>query len=204
MEENYGFYALLDRMVYINRWALMRNSRYENIKEHSFDVAVIAQSLALIHNNLVDEGKTAVRVDPLLIATYGLYHDCTEIITGDMPTPIKYRNDTLKNAYKQVEREAALSLTSQLPDSLQEQYLSWLSPSYDGEEGIIAKRIVKAADKIAAYIKCLREKLAGNTEFDNAMKTTKQTIDNIDLPEVGIFMEHFIPSFGLTLDELNK
>ena len=81
MEENYGFYALLDRMIYINRWALMRNSRYENIKEHSFDVAVIAQSLALIHNNLVDEGKTAVRVDPLLIATYGLYHDCTEIIT---------------------------------------------------------------------------------------------------------------------------
>ena len=120
MDKNYAFFALLDRMQYINRWALMRNSRYENIKEHSFDVAVIAQSLALIHNNLVDEGKTAVRVDPLLIATYGLYHDCTEIITGDMPTPIKYRNDTLKNAYKQVEREAALSLTSQLPDSLQE------------------------------------------------------------------------------------
>ncbi|MBR1797365.1 MAG: 5'-deoxynucleotidase [Clostridiales bacterium] len=204
MENNYGFYALLDRMQYINRWALMRNSRYENIKEHSFDVAVIAQSLAIIHNHLVDEGKTSIKVDPLEIEAYGLYHDCTEIITGDMPTPIKYRNDTLKAAYKEVEHEAAQSLASQLPSYMQEYYMSLLSPSFDGEDGKLKKRIVKAADKIAAYIKCVRERLAGNTEFDSAMATTKQTIDKIDLPEVKIFMEEFVPSFGLTLDDLNR
>lgn len=202
--DKFAFYALLDRTQYINRWALMRNSRYENIKEHSFDVAVIAQSLALIHNRLVEQGKASVNVDPMLICAYGLFHDCTEIITGDMPTPIKYRNDTLKNAYKEVEHEAAESLASQLPDYMKDQYMSLLSPSYEGEEGQICKRLVKAADKISAYIKCIREKLAGNTEFDSAMATLKETIDKIELPEVGIFMEEFIPSFGMTLDELNR
>ena len=204
MSDNYGFYALLDRMQYINRWALMRNSRYENIKEHSFDVAVIAQALALLHNKLEADGKVMHKVDPFEIEVYGLYHDCTEIITGDMPTPIKYRNDTLRNAYKEVEHEAAESLSSQLPDYLQEYYLSLLSPDYSGEEGDLKERLVKSADKIAAYIKCIREKLAGNTEFDSAMKTLKETIDNIDLPEVRIFMEEFVPSFGLTLDQLNN
>ena len=204
MDNDYGFYALLDRMQYINRWALMRNSRYENIKEHSFDVAVVAQSLALIHNHLVEEGRTGITVDPYKIETLGLYHDCTEIITGDMPTPIKYRNNTIKSAYREVEHEAAESLVSQLPEYMKDYYMSWLSPSYEGEEGALNKKIVKAADKICAYIKCIREKLAGNTEFDSAMATLKETIDNIELPEVKIFMEEFIPSFGMTLDELNR
>ncbi len=204
MSENYGFFALLDRMQYINRWALMRNSRYENIKEHSFDVAVVAEALAVIHNNLVDEGKATIKVDPLKVQSFGLFHDCTEIITGDMPTPIKYRNDTLKSAYKEVEHEAAESLASQLPDHMKGYYLSMLCPSYDGEEGQLCKRLVKAADKICAYIKCIREKLAGNTEFDSAMATLKETIDKIELDEVKIFMEEFVPPFGLTLDELNS
>ena len=204
MDKNYGFYALLDRMQYINRWALMRNSRYENIKEHSFDVAVVAGSLALIHNHLVEEGKSEITVDPYKAEALGLYHDCTEIITGDMPTPIKYRNNTIKSAYREVEHEAAESLVSQLPDYMKDYYMSLLSPSYEVEEGMLYKRLVKSADKISAYIKCIREKLAGNTEFDSAMATLKETIDNIELPEVKIFMDEFIPSFGLTLDELNK
>ncbi len=204
MDNQFAFYAMLDRMQYINRWALMRNSRYENIKEHSFDVAVIAQALAIIHNHLVEEGKTTMTVDPLKVEAYGLYHDCTEIITGDMPTPIKYRNDTIKQAYREVEHEAAESLASQLPDYMKDYYMSWLSPSYEGEEGALHKKLVKAADKICAYIKCMREKLAGNMEFDSAMVTLRGTIDNIDLPEVKIFMEKFVPSFGLNLDELNR
>ena len=204
MENNYGFFALLDRMQYINRWALMRNSRYENLKEHSFDVAVVAEALAVIHNKLVDDGKTVMKVDPLKASSLGLYHDCTEIITGDMPTPIKYRNSTIKSAYREVEHEAAESLVSQLPDYMQDYYMSLLSPVYEGDEGYLYKRIVKAADKISAYIKCIREKLAGNTEFDSAMATLKETIDKIDLPEVKIFMDEFIPPFGLTLDELNS
>ena len=134
----------------------------------------------------------------------GLYHDCTEIITGDMPTPIKYRNSTIKSAYREVEHESAESLVSQLPDYMQDYYMSLLSPVYEGDEGYLYKRIVKAADKITAYIKCIREKLAGNTEFESAMATLKETIDKIDLPEVKIFMDEFIPPFGLTLDELNK
>ncbi|MCR5592473.1 MAG: 5'-deoxynucleotidase [Saccharofermentans sp.] len=203
MENNYGFFALLDRMQYINRWALMRNSRYENIKEHSFDVAIIAESLAVIHNKLVSEGKAQINVNPFEIQAYGLYHDCTEIITGDMPTPIKYRNDTLKTAYREVEHEAAESLSSQLPSYMKDYYLNLLSPDFSGEEGALKKKLVKSADKIAAYVKCIREKLAGNTEFDSAMATTKETIDKIDLPEVRIFMDEFIPSFGLTLDQLN-
>ena len=204
MENKYAFYALLDRMQYINRWALMRNSRYENIKEHSFDVAVVAQALAVIHNRLVEQGEAKFKVDPFEIEAYGLYHDCTEIITGDMPTPIKYRNETLKSAYKEVEHEAAESLASQLPDYMRDYYLSLLSPDFSGEEGALKKKLVKSADKIAAYIKCIREKLAGNTEFDSAMATTKETIDKIELEEVRIFMKEFIPSFGLTLDQLNN
>lgn len=204
MENKYGFYALLDRMQYINRWALMRNSRYENLKEHSFDVAIIAQALAVIHNNLVEENKATTVLNPLEVEAYGLYHDCTEIITGDMPTPIKYRNETLKKAYKEVEKEAAESLVSQLPDDMKDYYLKMLMPDYSDEKGILMHKLVKAADRISAYIKCSREKLAGNNEFDSAIATIKESIDIIDLPEVKVFMDEFIPSFGLTLDQLNQ
>ena len=198
MDKNYAFFALLDRMQYINRWALMRNSRYENIKEHSFDVAIVAESLAVIHNRLVDEGHWH------LAGLHGLFQAVAEAPGGG-----RLHVDAGAQRHKPRrlgvgEHEAAESLVSQLPDYMQDYYMSLLSPVYEGDEGYLYKRIVKAADKISAYIKCIREKLAGNTEFDSAMATLKETIDKIDLPEVRIFMDEFIPPFGLTLDELNN
>ncbi|SEW21953.1 5'-deoxynucleotidase [Ruminococcaceae bacterium KH2T8] len=202
MEDNkaYGFYAMLDRMQYINRWGLMRNNRVENIKEHSFDVAVIAHALAVLHNAKFPD---PIKVDRYQVLAYALYHDCTEIITGDLPTPIKYRNETIKQAYKEVEHEAAERLSSLLPEVMQDEYLELLDPAYEGEEGIMIKKLVKAADRIAAYIKCLTEEASGNTEFTSAKETILSTIDNIKLPEVDYFMEKFVPSYGFTLDELN-
>lgn len=200
--ERYGFFAMLDRMQYINRWSLMRNTRVENIKEHSFDVAVIAHSLALIHNEMFLEGS--IKVDPYKVQSYALFHDCTEIITGDLPTPIKYRNEEIKNAYKEVEEEAAKRLVSLLPANLQSEYLDLLIPDYTGEEGIMMKRLVKAADKISAYLKCLLEVGGGNKEFTSAQATLKQSIDNMNLKEADFFMEKFVPSYGYTLDELSS
>ena len=200
---NYGFYAMLDRMQYIARWGLMRNSRTENIKEHSFDVAVIAQSLAImyIRNNKDREGF--ISIDPYKVAALGLYHDCTEILTGDLPTPIKYRNKEITRAYKEVESEAAVSLVNLLPEEMREEYLPLLDPPYEGEEGLIMKKMVKAADKIAAYIKCLREESTGNKEFSSAKETLREAIEASELPEAEEFMEMFIPAFGFNLDQLN-
>ncbi len=201
-DNGYGFFAMLDRMQYINRWGLMRNNRTENIKEHSFDVAVIAHALALIHNNMGGVPKA----DPFKVQAYALYHDCTEIITGDLPTPIKYRNEEIKKAYKEVEHEAADRLSSLLPDEMKDEYMELLDPSYEqgGEEGILTGRLVKAADRIAAYIKCILEESSGNKEFSSAKEAIKETIDKIDLPEVGYFMEKFLPSYGITLDEITR
>jgi len=200
-QSSYGFFAMLDRMQYINRWGLMRNNRVENIKEHSFDVAVIAHALAVIHNN---EFPEPMKVDEFKVLAYALYHDCTEIITGDLPTPIKYRNETIKQAYKEVEHEAAERLASLLPKMMQDEYMGLLDPAYEGEEEQLMKKLVKAADRIAAYIKCMTEEASGNTEFTSARKTILETIDNIRLPEVDYFMEKFVPSYGFTLDELNS
>ena len=199
----YGFYAMLDRMQYINRWGLMRNNRLENIKEHSFDVAVIAHALAVIHNNM---GYDDIRVEPYKVQAFALYHDCTEIITGDLPTPIKYRNEEIKAAYKEVEREAAERLASLLPEDMREEYLVLLEPSFSEDESPEQKltvRLVKAADRISAYIKCMSEEASGNREFESAQATIKESIDNINLREVDYFMEKFIPSYGFTLDRLN-
>ena len=197
---NYGFFAMLDRMQYINRWGLMRNNKVENIKEHSFDVAVIAHALAVLHNEMFDH---EMKTDPYKVLTYALYHDCTEIITGDLPTPIKYRNETIKKAYREVEHEAAVRLSSLLPEIMQDEYLELLSPKFETEEDLLVKKLVKAADRISAYIKCITEEASGNTEFTSAKKTIKDTIDKIGLPEVDYFMERFVPSYGYTLDELN-
>lgn len=209
MEDNsnnevYSFFAMIDRMQYIARWGLMRNSRTENIKEHSFDVAVIAQCLALMYNrnHSAEEGFTPI--DPLKAAAFGLYHDCTEIITGDLPTPIKYRNKEITRAYKEVESEAARSLTSLLPSDLRDEYLALLDPEYEGDEGQVMKRIVKAADKITAYIKCLREASTGNREFSSAEKTLEDSIRSMGLDEADEFMRLYVPAFGYTLDELNN
>ncbi len=201
MNNDYGFFAMLDRMQYIMRWSLMRNSRIENNKEHSFDVAVIAQCLALIHNK---KFMNDIEVDPHRVASYALYHDCTEIITGDLPTPIKYKNEAIKNAYKEVERDAAHNLASMLPEFLKDDYLELLCPAKESNEDVLIARLVKAADRIAAYIKCLREENSGNNEFSSAKETIKASIDNIDLPEVKYFVDVFVPTFGMNLDQLNR
>ena len=201
-KEQYGFYAMLDRMQYINRWGLMRNSRTENIKEHSFDVAVIAHSLCLLHNKFIEEGD--IKLDPYRVQAYAVYHDCTEIITGDLPTPIKYRNREITAAYRQVEAESAQSLCSLLPEWMREEYFELLSPSLETEEDKLTHKLVKAADRISAYIKCIREESSGNREFRSAGESIAKSIRAIGLPEVDYFMNHFVPSYGYTLDMLSS
>ena len=203
-EHKYGFFAMLDRMQYIARWGLMRNSKIENIKEHSFDVAVVAQCLALMYNRNNKDREGAVVLDPYKASCLGLYHDCTEILTGDLPTPIKYRNKEITKAYKEVESEAARTLVNLLPDDLQDEYLPLLDPAFEGEEGEVMKKIVKAADKISAYIKCIREESSGNKEFLSAKETLKESIYSMGLEEANEFMELYVPAFGFNLDQLNN
>lgn len=202
--EEYGFFAMLDRMQYIGRWALMRNSRTENIKEHSFDVAVIAHCLTILHNRFEKDNEGAILPDPYKVQAYALYHDCTEILTGDLPTPIKYRNKEITRAYKEVESEAAASLVELLPEDseMRAEYLELLDPSQNTEEEKLMHKLVKAADKIAAYIKCLREESTGNAEFAAAKESTGRIIREMKMPEVDYFMEHFVPSYGYTLDKI--
>ena len=202
--EEYGFFAMLDRMQYIGRWALMRNSRTENIKEHSFDVAVIAHCLTLLHNRFEKDKEGAILPDPYKVQAYALYHDCTEILTGDLPTPIKYRNKEITKAYKEVEFEAAASLVELLPEDeeMRKEYLELLAPDIKTEEDRLIHRLVKAADKIAAYIKCVREETTGNVEFSAAKESTAKIIKEMNMPEVDYFMEHFAPSYGFTLDKI--
>lgn len=189
------FFAMMSRMKYIERWALMRNSQTENISEHSLEVAMIAHGLAVISNvrlqNNLDEKKAAL---------IGMYHDCTEIITGDMPTPIKYYNEEIKEAFKEVEQVAAKRLLQMIPEDLRASYEDLFFPVEDDE---YIWKLVKAADKISALIKCMEERNAGNREFMSAEKTLKQSIDDMGLKEVEIFFEVFMPSFNMTLDELN-
>ena len=188
------FYALISRMKFIARWSLMRNSVTENIQEHSHMVAVIAHALGVIGNRIY--GKN---YNPEHLATVAMFHDATEILTGDMPTPIKYQNPDIINAYHQVEAYAADKLLHMIPEALREDYEALLNPdSHNGEE----YRLVKAADKISALIKCVEERQAGNTEFASAERSTRQSILAMELPEANYFMEHFMPAFELDLDEL--
>ena len=186
------FFAYISRMRFIQRWALMRNTASENVQEHSHQVAVLAHALALIRNE-----KFAGRVDPGAVAAAALYHDASEILTGDMPTPIKYDNPAIRTAYKDVEAVAAGKLLGMLPQELQAAYAPVLT-EVDPE----VERLVKAADKLSAHIKCLEELKAGNTEFREAAAQTRRALEGFDLPEVKYFMDTFLPSFSLTLDEL--
>ena len=187
------FYALMARMRYITRWGLMRNSFSENIQEHSHQVAVLAHALALIRRDILKlEGP-----DPDRCAVAALYHDVTETITGDMPTPIKYHNSEIKNAYKQVERIASERLLSMMPEELRESYRPLIR-----EEDLQVKPIVKAADKLSAYIKCIEEQKAGNADFDSAAEQTIASIRGMDMPELTWFVEHCLPAFSLNLDQL--
>ena len=187
-----SFFALISRMRYIGRWGLMRNSLPENIQEHSHMVAVIAHALAVIGKELY--GKD---IDPQLCATAALYHDASEIITGDLPTPIKYSNDMIKNSYKELEHQASLRLLNLLPEELRGSFEPLL---LEADQEVTA--YVKAADKLAAYIKCIEERKAGNNEFISAEAQILGVLQANPLPELKYFMENFIPAFELTLDEL--
>ena len=189
----YDFYAYMDRMKYIKRWQLMRSEREENIMEHSQSVAMLAHALAVIKNELYG-GK----VDVAKTVLYALYHETGEVMTGDLPTPIKYYNPEIHGAYKELERAACEKMVSMLPDPLKEA----LSPFVLADENSEEYAIVKAADRLSAYIKCLEELRSGNGEFSKAKKSIEEDLHSRKLPEVEYFFEHFIPSFSLTLDEL--
>ena len=186
------FFAYIARMRFIQRWALMRNTAAENVQEHSHQVAVLAHALAVIRNE-----KFGGLVDAGAVAVTALYHDASEILTGDMPTPIKYDNPAIRKAYKDVEAVAARKLVGFLPPELQESYREIVSP-VDEEIEVL----VKAADKLSAHIKCLEELKAGNNEFREAAAQTRKALEEYDLPEVRYFMNTFLDSFTLTLDEL--
>ena len=196
----YNFYAMLDRMQYIQRWGLMRNTRTENLKEHSFDVAVIAHSLALIHNRILKKDP----VDPFLTMGEALYHDVTEIITGDMPTPIKYKNQQLKTAYKEVEAQAAENILQLLPDRIKPDYEDLLLPDLSDEKRKEVHRLVKAADRLSAYLKCLMEEKASNDEFRSAKDTIEASIHALNCEEAEYYLAHFVPPYGMTLDEISQ
>ena len=186
------FFAYVSRMRFIQRWALMRNTAQENVQEHSHQVAVLAHALAVIRNE-----KFGGSVDAGQVAVAALYHDASEILTGDMPTPIKYDNPDIQKAYKEVEAVAEKKLLHMLPAELQGVY----KPVITGQGGEIGE-LVKAADKLSAYIKCVEELKAGNNEFREAAAQTRKALEAYEMPEVAYFMETFMESFSLTLDEL--
>ena len=189
------FYAMLSRMKYINRWGLMNNTRYENISEHSQQVAVLAHCLVLIANKRF--GKS---LDPERAALLAVFHDATEIITGDMPTPVKYSNPEIRSVYKQVESSAADRLLSMLPEDFRDDYRGLLLPQ--SESDVALEKYVKAADRFSALIKCIEEMRMGNDEFKMAKETIERSIHEMKLPEAEVFFEEFLPSFYLALDEI--
>ncbi len=192
---NYNFFAMISRMKYINRWGLMNNTREENIGEHSLDVAVFAHALVSIANKRFGENLNADKA-----ALMGLFHDASEIITGDMPTPIKYFDPKIKEAYKNIEHLSEQKLLSMLPDYLKDVYEPLVDSELTDEELYV---YVKAADKLSALCKCREELKMGNVEFLSAERSTFEALKKFDLPALKVFMEEFLPSFGLTLDELD-
>lgn len=190
----YKFFAFLDRMKYIKRWSLMRSVREENIMEHTEQVAVIAHALAVIKNKMfggaVDENK---------VLLYALYHETGEVITGDLPTPIKYFNKEINTAYKDLERIASEKLLTMLPGELTDIYKDYVLPDTDCYE----YKLVKAADKISAYLKCVEEVKAGNSEFKKAKTSVGKALKAFDMEEVKYFIENMLPAYELTLDELD-
>lgn len=191
----YHFYAFLDRMKYIRRWSLMRSSREENVMEHSWQVAVLAHALALIDTeicgNAPDVSKTVL---------YALYHECSEVMTGDLPTPIKYFNPEMRGAYRRIEERANDRLLSMLPDRVR----GGLSPFVLADAESYEYKLVKAADKLSAYIKCVEEVKAGNDEFRKAKEGIGRELTEKGMPCLDYFMENFLPAFLLSLDEMES
>ncbi|MBE6806281.1 MAG: 5'-deoxynucleotidase [Clostridia bacterium] len=190
---SYHFYAMLSRMKNIYRWGLMRNTKQESLSEHTLETAFVAHALSLIHNN-----RFGGNVDADRMAVLALFHDTSEIITGDMPTPIKYYNPEIKKVYKEIEKVAEDKLLSMLPDYLSDDLAKVYSDIDD-----TARLIIKAADKISAYIKCIEELKMGNQEFLTAKASTEEAIKALNFPAADVFLEDFIPSFMLSLDEQN-
>lgn len=189
----YDFYAYMDRMKYIKRWQLMRSVREENIMEHSQSVAMLAHALVSIHNEVYGG-----HADVLKTVLYATYHEISEVMTGDLPTPIKYYNRSIHGAYKELERSACETIVGTLPTELQ----GSIAPFVMADEDSVEYKLVKAADRLAAYIKCLEELRSGNGEFSKAKKSIEKDLRSRKMPEVEYFFEHFIPSFSLTLDDL--
>lgn len=191
-----NFFAMAGRMRLINRWSLMQNASQENIAEHSHSVAVLAHALCVIGNKKFGKSYNAERC-----ALLALYHDTTEVITGDMPTPVKYYNNDIKSAYKSIESAAGSRLLDMLPEELKDEYSPLFNKEPADEE---LWKIVKAADKIDALIKCINETRLGNKEFEKALEAQKQIISDIDMDEVRYFEKEFLPAYYLTLDEHTK
>ena len=189
----YDFYAYMDRMKFIKRWQLMRSVREENIMEHSQAVTLLSHALAVIRNEVF-----AGKVDIAKTVLYATYHETSEVMTGDLPTPIKYYNQGLHGAYKELEKSACEKIVKTLPEVMQKAISPFVLADEESEE----YQIVKAADRLAAYIKCLEELRAGNSEFVKAKKSIEEDLHARKMPEIEYFFEHFIPSFSLTLDEL--
>ena len=187
------FFAMFSRMKYINRWALMKNTRSENLSEHSLEVAAIAHAIAVMKNLRFGGELNAERA-----AVLGLYHDMPEIITGDMPTPVKYHSKTLRNAFREVETEACSRLLSMLPEDMKESFSPYFFKTQEDE---YLWKIVKAADKISALFKCIEEEKSGNHEFSSALCSTKKAIEKMNLPEADAFLEEFMEAYKLNLDE---
>lgn len=191
-----NFFAMVNRMKLIDRWALMRNTSKENIAEHSHNVAVIAHALCIIGNK-----KFGKDYDAEKCAVLALYHDTTEVITGDMPTPVKYYNEDIKSVYKDIERIAGDRLLAMLPEEFKADYAPLFEKQAADEE---LWKIVKAADRISALIKCIEEIRMGNQEFSIALESQQKIVDDIDMPEVDYFRKEFLPAYSLTLDEHTK
>ena len=190
----FKFFAFLGRMKYIRRWSLMRSVREENIMEHSHDVAVIAHALALINNKMFNGN-----LDVAKVVLYAQYHEVGEVITGDLPTPIKYFNPEIKSAYKDLEETACKRILSMLPESLSSEYEQFILPDTESEE----YQTVKAADRLSAYLKCVEEIKAGNTEFKKAKKSIGADLKNLKRLDVEYYLKEFAPAYELSLDELD-
>ncbi len=184
------FYAILSRMKYIKRWGLMRNTREENLSEHSLEVSLIAHALAVISNK-----RLGNNVDANAVAVCALFHDTSEILTGDLPTPIKYHNPEIKEAYKKIENIAENELIEMLPEDMRDVFSDLYSPDVE------TNRFIKAADKLSALIKCIDESNMGNKEFKSAEESTRKALESLNMKEVEIFMDEFLDSFSMTLDE---
>ena len=192
----YSFNALVSRMKYIRRWSLMHASRTESLSEHAADTAILAHTLCLIAQHI-----TGTPVRPETVAVAALYHDAQEILTGDMPTPVKYKNERLRAAYKALEEESACQMAQLLPPALRGEMAGYLTGRClsDGE-----KRILKAADRLSALIKCTEEVQAGNREFSSALAQQKAAITAMHCPEADYFLEHMLPCYAQNLDELTR